>query len=306
MTNDELIVFMKDHTNAEAAEHFGVCVKTICRKLNKLGFRYEDLKHGDCPKVLSKLQDDLMTACLLGDGSVEKQGRFRLKMKCGSMEYVDYVRNIILPFSRRMQIEINKPMIICGRHTVPENAAFFCTITHSIFKELRNKWYPNNKKIIPSGLVLNPTILAHWFLQDGCNCHWKKSVTISTQFFTDIEVELLSSYLNDHIGIKSTVQYSQGPIINIGARQYIDFMNTVAPHCNFKCFSYKTDTSLAPMTKVGYGAGKLNKKQACEIRKLYYSGKYTQKYLANQYGVTQTLVSRIVHNVVHKDLIYGD
>lgn len=47
----------------------------------------------------------------------------------------------------------------------------------------------------------------------------------------------------------------------------------------------------------------MDRERAAEIRYLYGSGGYTQSQLATAFGVSQTLVSLIVNNKVHRPTI---
>ena len=52
--------------------------------------------------------------------------------------------------------------------------------------------------------------------------------------------------------------------------------------------------------KKGWGRGKLNQDQVCEIRELYQQEKCTQAQLAEMFNVTQAMICRIVNNVSHR------
>jgi hypothetical protein len=52
--------------------------------------------------------------------------------------------------------------------------------------------------------------------------------------------------------------------------------------------------------KENYGCGKLNLEKACEIRKLYESGR-KMKELASIYNVTFSTISRVIHNVIYAE-----
>lgn len=59
-------------------------------------------------------------------------------------------------------------------------------------------------------------------------------------------------------------------------------------------------------SRKGYGPGKLNPAKAAEIRRLYRSDQYTQSKLAEQYGVTQAMICKIISNVAYRvDLMIG-
>ena len=54
------------------------------------------------------------------------------------------------------------------------------------------------------------------------------------------------------------------------------------------------------LTQKGYGAGKLNFQKSQKIRKIYNSGKYTQKELAKLFEVSQPTIHKVINNLVYK------
>lgn len=293
---------MKDKTNKEAAVFFGCSLRTIVKWLNDYNLNYHDLKHPNYK--LNDHQSEFLTACMLGDGTIKKEGRFRLKMKKAVKEYVLYARDVLSPFSREIKEKIVPKLYRSGNKikkvltdTEYCESCHFYTITHPILKEWRQMWYRNNIKIIPS-LKLTPYIVAHWIIQDGTNSQSKKTISIATNSFTDEEVYYLIELLKKDLSIQANLQRSSNkkqPMINIGARQYYPCMEVINPHVTFDCFQYKIDTSKCPKTKPGYGACKLNYSKANEIRRLYDEG-WTQQKIADKYDVTQGAIGAVVNN----------
>jgi len=66
-----------------------------------------------------------------------------------------------------------------------------------------DKFFVNRKKIIPKDLKLNPISLAIWFMDDGSKS--RSSVYLNTQQFTLEEVSSLIGFLDNQLGIKSTI-----------------------------------------------------------------------------------------------------
>jgi hypothetical protein len=297
---EDLLVMLKDKTNREAATHFGVAVSTIIRYLKKYKLNYYNLKY-DVDKFTQQ-QDDLMTACMLGDGTVHKQGRFRLKMKSTMKEYVGYAQQIFKPFAKEIHEEVStKPKrgknnkVIHGDSNELCYASAFWTGTHPLFKAIRDKWYLTGKKIVPSDLKLNPYILAHWYLQDGCNNQQRKTIVVCTNSFTTVEVDFLVDKVKE-LGINCN---RQRKIINVGAKSYFQFVELVKPYVSFDCFQYKIDTTQVRDVLPNYGPNKLDMKKAIEIRRIIKSG-CTRKEASKIYAVTRATIDRIVNNLIYK------
>ena len=64
---------------------------------------------------------------------------------------------------------------------------------------LRIQWYPEGKKIVPNDLVLDPMILAVWFMDDGSMCR-ESDVYLNTQQFDLISQQRLI-YKLEQLGI---------------------------------------------------------------------------------------------------------
>ena len=147
ITEDELKEYMRDHTNAESAKYFGVSIRTIARKLQKFGFCYEELKYG-CS--FTDFQKEMLVGCLLGDGGLQRK-RFQFGQKSSRKEYVKWLNDQLKPFS--LDIYSDKSVGDDGKEYFSWR---FVTGNHSLFKELRDKWYVKGIKTIPRKIVLTP------------------------------------------------------------------------------------------------------------------------------------------------------
>jgi hypothetical protein len=128
------------------------------------------LKYPDLLELNHK-QQEIISGSLLGDGfispirSENKNCYFSKRQKESQLEYLKWHFDELHPFSSSI-----KP------HSVNLNGSWFLGntfITKSIllFTELRKKWYPNNKKIVPLDLVLTPLMIAVWYADDGTTDH---------------------------------------------------------------------------------------------------------------------------------------
>ncbi|MCF7833676.1 MAG: hypothetical protein K9L98_00725 [Candidatus Pacebacteria bacterium] len=56
--------------------------------------------------------------------------------------------------------------------------------------DLYNQFYKNNKKLIPKNLILNPLILAVWYMDDGSKCR-DSDIYLNTQQFSISDQKIL-------------------------------------------------------------------------------------------------------------------
>lgn len=259
MNKKLLELFLQDHNKQEAADHFGVHIATVKRAVKRFEIDYKK-KSGGHPAYrnnplpthacLTEEQQDLITGSLLGDGFLLSSDIFRIKQKSTRREYVDFLHEKFSPFSTPVRIdESRKPTRVNGKisHKLEDwkggytISASFSTRKHKVFHDLRAKWYPNGFKALPDDLKLNPTIVTHWYLQDGYHNKARGYHRISTQSFSKIEVERLSEMLDKLLGISSDVQlHGGGPVIYITKTNGRDkFTDCISEHVPFQCFKYK-------------------------------------------------------------------
>ena len=320
MDKTELTEFLQDHNRQEAADHFGVHLGTIKRAIKRFGIKYKKKSGGhplyrDNPLAkeltLTKEQSDIMTGCLLGDGFVLPSNIFRIKQESSRREYIDFLYEKFLPFSTPVREDkARKPTRINGEvsHKIEDWCGEYCcstsfsTRTHSVFSELRDKWYPHNIKIIPN-IKLNALVCAHWFVQDGQNRQHKREIILNTNSFIKDHVEFLIEILKRDIGIKSHLRLKDNKYFVIvmgnqfGDQGYFQFLELVSRYNEWECFRYKFDISEAKKKRDDRPGPKLDIDKARQIRALHETGNYTQKQIGVLFGVEQPTVSNIVNNL---------
>lgn len=310
---EELATYLHDHTNQEAAYHFGVNVRTVARWVKKYGLAYYELKYGDKPKELSELQKEAFVGTMLGDASLLKDGRYRFKQCIAHLEYVEHIHQIMQPFSRDITSDwTRRPSNTNGKVIDLETwngdwleSKYFVTHRTPFFKIERKKWYIGKRKILPDDLVLTPRSCYYWGLDDGSNRPSRREFILSTQGFSIEEVDRLREMLKQ-LGIDTTRQMRKsGPIIWVMAHSYFDWINMIKPYESIDCLAYKTDYADATKPREGWGTGKLNFQKAQQIRRLYATDKYTQKELAAMFGVSETIIWRIVNYRAYRKTTQG-
>ena len=125
-------------------------------------------------------------------------------------------------------------MNTCDAHTL-------CFPTHPVFTELRDKWYPNGKKIIPKDLIITPTVFLHWFLGDG-NYNKSHGITLCTDSFSEKDVLTLINNLNKNYCIESYHRKLTNRII-IPNRYVFEIFNIIGQSPVY-CYLHKWDTSI--------------------------------------------------------------
>ena len=192
---------------------------------------------------LSKETIEWLNGELLGDGSLERHkysARFGYSSKY--REYIEYVSKTLDNFS------IKQCGRIFERATTQIKGKKFKkpAITyqyHSLFYEellpIRQKWYPEGKKIVPKDIELTPLTCRQWMIGDGCLRQFKDGsfgIILYTDGFAIGDVEFLVSKLNE-LGFKCTRQPAHN-VIYISTHSVKDFLDYIG-ECPVECYQYK-------------------------------------------------------------------
>ena len=111
------------------------------------------------------------------------------------------------------------------------------------FSLFREKWYPNDKKIVPTDMELTCKTLAYWFMGDGSSYREKRNdsglvrINLATCSFTNDEHLLLIKKLKE-LGICKARKESNNTIAVFCTNEVIKFMNMIKPYI-LPCFKYK-------------------------------------------------------------------
>jgi len=265
----------------------------------------------------TNIQKDVLIGSLLGDGSLHKTNAnsyfSKLQMHT-KKSYVDWHFKIFSEYSRKVYaiFSINKLITnddgTIGRVNVSKylSAYSFYTFRHQNFTELRNKWYPEGVKKIPSDLNLNSRSIAIWFFDDGTNSiKHNRSASIATNSFTLEEVEFLKYKLKEFdlfpvIKIHtSKCSHKESPVLSFYGRSYDNLISIVKPYMLWDCFAYKVEWY--PAKKQWESSGKLSEVQVKEIIKI---GKTkSQKETAKKFNISHSAINKIVNHKSWKHLI---
>ena len=110
------------------------------------------------------------------------------------------------------------------------------------FSLFREKWYPNDKKIVPTDIELTCKTLAYWFMGNGSSYRVKNDrgpvrINLATCSFTNDDHQLLIKKLKE-LGICKARKESNNTIAISYTNEVIEFMNIIKPYI-LPCFKYK-------------------------------------------------------------------
>jgi hypothetical protein len=166
---------------------------------------------------MTNRQKAIITGLLLGDGHLEKNGRYvRLKVD-QALKHSDYVNWL---YSELKNLVPSQPVIVKEndkRTLKVYRRLHFSTYSRPEFKEWRDCFYINNKKIVPPKIenILNSALsLAIWLMDDGYKRNDCAAIRLNTDAFNHEEQQLLVKCLRQNFRINSQV-HKKGKWYNI-------------------------------------------------------------------------------------------
>jgi len=195
------------------------------------------LKHGNVV-ILSKDALEFITGELLGDMSIVCKSNSSALISYGSKyeQYLEYLRDELNKYgikpSKQIYTRIQK------LNGVDYTSYHYRSLSYPQILELRRKWYPDGKKIVPKDITLTPLVCRQWYIGDGSLRHPTKSYNIefATCGFSVDDTEFLKLKFKV-IGFDVTIQPA-GNRISIKKRDVKRFLEYIGP-CPIECYEYK-------------------------------------------------------------------
>lgn len=152
---------------------------------------------------LSKIQKAVLIGTLLGDGALKFRGKYcRLYIKhaYGQLPLIKYKHQVFSSITT-MKIRVFKQKVGIKDYSFAE----FVSLTHPIFSQYYNLFYPSGKKVVPKNiknLLLYPLSLAVWLMDDGSAEY--AGVSLQTHGFNKEGVERLIRVIKKNFGLKTS------------------------------------------------------------------------------------------------------
>jgi len=232
----------EEKTYEEMAEIVGCSRMVLYRRIKELGLTNE------CPEAMKKLkwheklsekQTKFLLGDLLGDGSITKAGMYQCNHSYKQKSFIEYkldvLSNLISPnFNLKERVVENK------QNDKKYRAYYLRTMSNSLLKDIRNKYYPENVKIFPSDYLINSDFdgysLAAWYMGDG-SLQNKRAFLWTYGYGYEGNLKILM-FLNSRFGIRGILMKSDQESRNEDCRNFINikgesaekFFALVSPH----------------------------------------------------------------------------
>jgi len=191
---------------------------------------------------LSDKLSNLLEGELLGDGCITMSSSRSALYEHGSKyeEYPIWLSKIFADLGLEQTGKIYRRDGVSPKGN-PYTAYSYISRSYPELVPIRQRWYPDGKKIVPKDLGLNPTMARQWYIGDGglySQAGGRPYIAFSTCTFDKPSIDHLLEELRGK-GFK----VNHWPSCNkIGMSVYSvkDFLNWIGP-CPIDCYQYKWD-----------------------------------------------------------------
>ena len=241
--------------------------------------------------TFNEYEMSVINGLMLGDGHIDKNA-FHLDLISSSLQHLISIKQSL---NEKIWTDggIHTYKIYDKRTNKTNISNRLLSKSNEFFYDLREKWYSENVKIIPSDIKIDKTTLLIWYLGDGCILqNNKKKITSGIKLCTnsfkekDIENILLPQLSKYHAHIMLTE--TNLPIIIIPRRYCDEFLKDIG-EAPFEDYMHKWNIFPYKNKNIEKNGIKTHKDLKDVFISEYLENKKIQE-IANKYGVDSTVV----------------
>lgn len=202
--------------------------------------------------IFTEKELNFLNGILLSDGYINKRD-FSFSVTSSSKQFLEYIMTKLPPNIWRNNNMIREEAKFDKRINKTLMSYRLISKSNEIFYDLRQKWYPNGIKIIPSDIIIDKNCLLGWYLGDGSlNQHHllkrTDGIKLCTNSFSPIDIETFLLPQLNHYNPRITYTEKKQPIITIPRNKCDLFLNDIgnAPFDDYKhkwaIYPYKNKT----------------------------------------------------------------
>lgn len=200
------------------------------------------------PTTLTLEQREVIVGCSLGDLHIWKHSTYNAQLQFAqSTVHSKYLMHLYSIFNSFCKSEPKVQEISLRVTGKSYSRVRFQTRTSSLFSEFHSFFFKDGNKIVPSNIgdLLTARSLAYWSMDDGSKA--SSGFLLSTQSFSEAEVNLLCSVLLSKFDINCNIRKQTGYVIYIRANSMERFRALVLPYFN-ESMVYKLKSNVASST----------------------------------------------------------
>lgn len=173
--------------------------------------------------ILRKQFCEILDGLLMGDGTLSTQRENISAYYEHGDKKLNYLIWVSYLFARHGVKQSGK---IYPMRQAKNGAYKYKTLSYFEFGEIRERWYPNNKKTIPIDLTITPSILKFWYISDG---NFSRQPLIDSTIFSFEDLKRISEQL-DFIGIEHSLREFKDRkrirIFSNSEQSFFDYINS--------------------------------------------------------------------------------
>ena len=213
---------------------------TVRRTLERMGIPVRSLaeRYDKNHVALSEKAIEFISGELLGDMFLTNRSSLASAIEYSSKfkEYILFLRDTLRGFGIEDTDKI-KEYQDCRYGTSVHR---YSSRSYPELLKMRKWFYPNGKKVIPSGIKLTPTVIRQWYIGDGTLArsprpYYKPYMKIAACAFPINNVAKAVKAINN-LGIRA--RHHTRNIIYISPKSAQDFLDYIGP-CPVDCYKYK-------------------------------------------------------------------
>lgn len=177
---------------------------------------------------------DIIVGALLGDGTI-MDSPWNCQYSIGSIN-----RDYLVFLQEELSNWLTNSIFLDSSCHNYDNHSEYYKLTlrkHSIFNEMRKKWYKNGKKSFPDDLYINSTRLTHWYVTDGSLERRRGNARPRAKICNTLEEDDPSTIINlfEDIGIECRYhQYGTFRMNPDATEELFDYMGEPLPGFGYK------------------------------------------------------------------------
>lgn len=191
-------------------------------------------------------------ASLLGDGCLRlrkanrnKNANYQFSQIALHKDYVDWICEIM------KDVGPAKTYFIPGKYDKKNNitakdAYRLETGARALWTPLYYKWYPNNKKTVPSDLTIDAQTMAIWIMDDGTYNWRRNTMEIYSMSFDEEQHKLLKQVIYRDLNLEATIGNHHGfKVIRFNKKNLTPLIELISPYM-LPSFEYKVKAPEQP------------------------------------------------------------
>lgn len=203
-------LYLRGLSQQKVADIMGISIVTVRNSMRRSNLPARSLTEAHAsgtPRLpLGPMEAEVLEGLMLGDGCLTigancRNAVLNVTRTARDIQYQQWIADVFATRLTPRGIAIRD--VYDGRTEKTYTCAVLRTRADPVLTEVRSRWYPQGRKLVPSGLTLTPLTTAVWFADDGSIMSASRrcpDIKLATQGFVPSDVERLAADLRSRHG----------------------------------------------------------------------------------------------------------